>query len=151
MLGYARSAVQLAYMHAGSTLGLKAAVGYWRFDTRLEYHHDAATFQEKTAEANTVASLKDKQRLVLTTATKTLATAGPDKGYITEPETGLIIASESIVAHDMLSLAWLLENRRQVPDEWKQGKNDPNTSQMIVSIANRVVVKWLGGLGGVGG
>ena len=35
---------------AGSTLGLKAAVGYWRTDTRLEYHRDAATFQEKTAE-----------------------------------------------------------------------------------------------------
>ena len=33
---------------AGSTLGLKAAVGYWRTDTRLEYHRDASTLQEKT-------------------------------------------------------------------------------------------------------
>jgi uncharacterized protein (DUF362 family) len=31
---------------AGSSLGLKAAVGYWRHDTHLEYHRDAATLQE---------------------------------------------------------------------------------------------------------
>jgi uncharacterized protein (DUF362 family) len=29
---------------AGATLGLKAAVGYWRTDTRLEYHRDASSF-----------------------------------------------------------------------------------------------------------
>ena len=47
----------------GSTLGMKAAVGYWRHDTRLEYHRDAATLPEKTAEANTVSTLITKQRL----------------------------------------------------------------------------------------
>jgi len=135
------------HMLAGSTLGLKAAVGYWRADSRLEYHHDAETFQEKTAESNTVPSLKEKQRLVLTTATKTLATLGPDKGYVTEPDTGLIIASDSVVAHDMVSLAWLLENRRLAPAAQKKGSKDPYTSQMIVSIANKVVTKWLGGFG----
>ncbi|MBW2138255.1 MAG: DUF362 domain-containing protein, partial [Deltaproteobacteria bacterium] len=40
----------------GSTLGMKAAVGYWRTDSRLEYHKDASTIQEKTADANTVPS-----------------------------------------------------------------------------------------------
>lgn len=135
------------HMLAGSTLGLKAAVGYWRADSRLEYHRDAATFQEKTAESNTVPSLKEKQRLVLTTATKTLATLGPDKGYVTEPDTGLIIASDSIVAHDMVSLAWLLENRSLAPAAQKKGSRDPYTSQIIVSIANKVVTKWLGGFG----
>ncbi len=59
---------------AGATLGMKAAVGYWRTDSRLEYHHDAATFHEKTAEANTVTSLKEKQRLTLTVANKIQAT-----------------------------------------------------------------------------
>ena len=135
------------HMLAGSTLGLKAAVGYWRADSRLEYHHDAETFQEKTAEANTVPSLKEKQRLVLTNATKTLATYGPDKGFVAEPETGLIIASDSVVAHDMVSLAWLLENRALAPGGEKKGSSDPYTSQMIVSIANKVVTKWLGGIG----
>jgi hypothetical protein len=49
---------------------MKAAVGYWRTDSRLEYHQDAATFQEKTAEANTVPSLRNKLRLSLTVADK---------------------------------------------------------------------------------
>ena len=92
---------------AGSTLGLKAAVGYWRTDTRLEYHRDASTFQEKTAEGNTVGTLRKKQRLVLSAADKILTTYGPDKGYVFQPETGLVIASESVVAHDMVTLAWL--------------------------------------------
>jgi hypothetical protein len=132
---------------AGDSLGLKAAVGYWRTDSRLEYHHDAATFHQKTAEANTTSSIQDKQRLVLTVATRTLATYGPDKGYVTEPETGLILASQSVVAHDMVSLAWLLENRKLAPDSEKKGSHDPYNSQAIVGIANRMVVKWLGGLG----
>ncbi|MBI5116422.1 DUF362 domain-containing protein [Candidatus Poribacteria bacterium] len=132
---------------AGSTLGLKAAVGYWRTDTRLEYHHDAATFHEKTAEGNTVSSLRERQRLVLTTATQTLATFGPDKGYMTEPETGLIIASEDIVAHDMVSLAWLLENQALAPESERSASRDPYKSQFVVNLANRVVTRWLGGMG----
>jgi uncharacterized protein (DUF362 family) len=132
------------HMLAGSTLGLKAAVGYWRIDTRLEYHRDAATFHEKTAESNTVPSLLEKQRLVLTSATRTLSTFGPDKGYVMEPETGLIIASESVVAHDMLSLAWLLENRRLLSESEKRASKDPNMSQAFVTIANKVAVTWLG-------
>jgi uncharacterized protein (DUF362 family) len=132
---------------AGSTLGLKAAVGYWRTDTRLEYHRDAATFQEKTAEGNTVNTLLKKQRLVISAADKILTTYGPDKGLIMEPEIGLIMASESIVAHDMVSLAWLLENRLAVPSSEKEGFNDPYGSQWMVSAGNHWVVSKLGGLG----
>jgi uncharacterized protein (DUF362 family) len=131
---------------AGSTLGMKAAVGYWRTDTRLEYHHDADTLHEKTAEANTVVSLREKQRLTLTVADKVLATFGPDKGTVVEPGTGLVLASESLVAHDMVSLAWLLECRRAVPDEQKKGRRDPYTSQFIVNMGNRWVVRLLGGI-----
>jgi uncharacterized protein (DUF362 family) len=86
---------------ASSTLGLKAAVGWWRHDSRLDYHYKGALLPEKTAEANSVPSLIEKQRLVLTTATKVVSTFGPDRGFVCEPETGLIIASPSIVAHDM--------------------------------------------------
>jgi uncharacterized protein (DUF362 family) len=132
---------------AGSTLGLKAAVGYWRTDTRLEYHHDASTFQEKTAEGNTVNTLLKKQRLVLSAADKILTTFGPDKGLVVEPEIGLVMASESVVAHDMVSLAWLLENRLAVPSSEKERFKDPYASQLIVSAANHWVVSKLGGLG----
>lgn len=136
------------HMLAGSTLGLKAAVGWWRHDSRLEYHHDARTFAEKTAESNTAPTILSKQRLVVSSATKILTTFGPDEGYVQEPETGLIIASESIVAHDMVSLAWLIENRRTTPAEKRDGVlADPNQSAFFASSANRIVNLWLGGLG----
>jgi uncharacterized protein (DUF362 family) len=129
----------------GSTLGLKAAVGYWRTDTRLEYHQDAATLQEKTAEGNTVTTLLRKQRLVLSAADKILVTCGPNRGYVSRPETGLIIASESVVAHDMVSLAWLLKNRRHTPESAKGRILDPYNSQFLVTFVNGCVVGILGG------
>jgi uncharacterized protein (DUF362 family) len=132
---------------AGATLGLKAAVGYWRTDTRLEYHHDASTFQEKTAEGNTVNTLLEKQRLVVSAADKILTTFGPDKGLVVEPEIGLVMASESVVAHDMVSLAWLVENRGSVPASEKEGFKDPYASQFMVGAANHWVVSKLGGIG----
>lgn len=130
---------------AGSTLGLKAVVGYWRTDTRLEYHREASTLQEKTAEGNTVETLRQKQRLVVTAADRILATFGPDNGYVFAPETGLIIASSSLMAHDMVSLAWLLENRQVMPSSEKDGFMD--MSRMVARMGNRYVVSMLGGMG----
>ena len=131
---------------AGSTLALKAAVGYWRTDTRLEYHKDSATLYEKTAEANAVDSLVTKQRLVVSVANKILTTYGPDKGYVLEPETGLVIASQSVVAHDMVSLAWLLLGRLETPKWELVWFNDPDKSQLIVNMANRWIVSMLGNI-----
>jgi uncharacterized protein (DUF362 family) len=130
---------------AGSTLGLKAAVGYWRTDTRLEYHREASTFQEKTAEGNTVETLRKKQRLVLSAADKILTTFGPDEGHVFQPENGLVMASESVVAHDMVSLAWLLENRRHIPLSGKERLKD--SSPWVATIGNYYVVNKLGGWG----
>jgi uncharacterized protein (DUF362 family) len=133
---------------AGSTLALKSAVGWWRHDARLEYHRDAATFSEKTADANTVPTILAKQRLVLTSATRVLTTFGPDDGFEHEPDMGIVFASPTAVAHDMLSLAWLLEGRAATPEAKRTGPlDDPNESTAFVNFANRVVVAWLGGLG----
>ncbi len=132
---------------AGSTLGLKCAVGYWRTDTRLEYHRDAATFQEKTAEANTVPTLLEKQRMVISAADRVLACFGPDKGYVAAPATGVVMASTSVVAHDMVSLAWLLEMHRAAPEGERFFFNDPYTNQVVVNLANRWVVSKLDGWG----
>jgi len=126
---------------AGASLGLKAAVGYWRTDTRLEYHRDASTFHAKTAEGNTVATLLKKQRLVLTAADKILATFGPDDGRVCQPEIGLVIASGSVVAHDMVSLAWLIHTRRAMPPPARNSLRDK--SRLLASIGNRVVVGLL--------
>jgi uncharacterized protein (DUF362 family) len=128
----------------GSSLGMKCAVGYWRTDSRLEYHKEAASIQEKTADANTVKSLREKQRLILTTATKILTTLGPNDGYVATPDSGLIIASESIVAHDMVSLAWLLQNRFEMSVEELSKSRDPYKRQFIVENLNRFVVSRLG-------
>jgi len=126
---------------AGASLGLKAAVGFWRTDTRLEYHRDASTFHEKTAEGNTVPTVLAKQRLVLTAADKVLATFGPDDGRVCQPEIGLVIASESVVAHDMISLAWLIETRRVMPPPARSSFRDK--SRLLASVGNRVVVGLL--------
>ncbi len=132
------------HLLAGTSLGMKAAVGYIRTDSRLEYHRDAGTFFEKTAEINSVPSLKNKLRLTLTVADKVLTTYGPDKGYVSEPDTGLVIASESIVAHDMASLAWLLINRELTPESEKKGTKDPYPRTRAV--VGRGVVMLLGGV-----
>jgi len=129
----------------GSTLGLKAAVGYWRTDTRLEYHQDASTLQEKTGEGNTVETLREKQRLVLSAADKILATFGPDHGHVFQPESGLVIASESVVAHDMVSLAWLLDNMPHISPSGRDWFVD--NSQLVARIGNHWVVRKLGGWG----
>ena len=129
----------------GNTLGLKSVVGYMRYDTRLEYHHAASTIQEKTAEANTVPTLWQKQRLVVTAADKVLATFGPDLGHVIAPPQGLVIASRSMVAHDMVSLAWLIIHWRQSPWLNKQALSDPSSNKIVANLANRVVSGMLGG------
>ena len=92
-----------------------------------------------------MASLREKQRLTLTVADKVQATFGPDKGFVVEPATGLVLASESLVAHDMVSLAWLIECRRAVPEEQMKGRRDPYTRPFIVNMGNRWVVQTPGG------
>jgi uncharacterized protein (DUF362 family) len=129
------------HLLTGASLGLKAAVGYWRTDTRLEYHRDGSTLHEKTAEGNTVATLLDKQRLVLTAADKVLVTYGPDNGHAYQPETGLVIASQSVVAHDMISLAWLIECRQAMPLAARYSFRD--RSRLLAGIGNRMVTGWL--------
>ncbi len=96
---------------AGATLGLKAAVGWLRDDSRLELHRDAETFFKKIAEISDTQVLQQKLRLVLTVANKVQSTFGPDRGYVAEPNPGLVFGSESLLAHDMVSLGWLLWNR----------------------------------------
>ena len=65
-------------------------------------------------EINDATVLRQKLRMVLTVATKVQTTFGPDRGFVAEPEPGLVFASESLLAHDMVALAWLLWNRSVV-------------------------------------
>ncbi len=130
---------------AGSSLGLKAVVGYWRTDTRFEYHYNAKSLHELTAEGNRATTLLQKQRLVVSTGDKLLSTVGPDDGYIQTPDEALVIVSESVVAHDMVSLAWLLHNRKTLPENKQNKFLDHSTG--VAKIVNKVVVKMLSSWG----
>jgi hypothetical protein len=47
----------------------------------------------------------------------------------------------------MVSLAWLLENRKAMSEEEKKSTRDPYKKQFVVSNVNRVAVMKLGGFG----
>ncbi len=131
---------------AGTTLGLKCAVGWLRDDSRLELHRDARSFLEKTAEINDAHVLKHKLRLVLSVATKVQTTYGPDKGFAAEPDPGLVFGSESILAHDMVSLSWLLWNREfTTPAAQLSWYHDPYVT--YPGALNRAFVWYIWGMG----
>lgn len=130
---------------AGTTLGLKTGVGWLRDDSRLELHRDASSFYEKIAEINDTTVLKQKLRLTLSVASKVLTTFGPDKGFIAEPNPGLMFGSESILAHDMVALGWLLWNREfETPEDEISWSSDPYTG--IPSTINKGVVGYTWGI-----
>lgn len=131
---------------AGTTFGLKAAVGWLRDDTRLELHRDAASFFEKTAEINDAKILREKLRLVLSVATKVQTTFGPDRGFTAEPDPGLVFGSASLLAHDMIALRWLLWNRdHNTPAAQLTWFHDPHVT--YPGLMNRIFVGLIWGLG----
>jgi uncharacterized protein (DUF362 family) len=133
---------------AGSTLGLKAAVGWLREDSRLDLHREDATFLEKCADINAAPPLCDRLRLVLSVGTRLQTTVGPDVGWVAEPEVGLVLASEHIVDHDLAALAYLLEMvQHETP--WVQQALDPYPG--LSSMLNRLFVLWVWGADAVSG
>jgi len=130
---------------AGTTLGLKAAVGWLRDDSRLELHRDAKSFFEKIAGINDARVLRKKLRLILTVATKVQTTFGPDRGFAAEPDPGLVFGSTSLLAHDMISLGWLLWCREHATPPAEIARHrDPY--QTFPSLFNRLFVGYIWGV-----
>jgi uncharacterized protein (DUF362 family) len=129
---------------AGSTLGLKGAVGWLREDSRLELHRDGATFLEKCADISGCREIRERLRLVLSVGTQVQTSFGPDSGNVATPNVGLIIASESIVDHDIASLAYLLEVSDQ-STPWRARITDPYPT--FSSLMNRTFVSYVWGAG----
>jgi hypothetical protein len=100
---------------AGVTLGLKNAVGWISDYSRGVLHRDAATFQEKIVEINTIPQLAGKLRLTLTLADQALTTFGPDNGYHLALARPFILAAEDIVSHDQVALVALAWARQRTP------------------------------------
>jgi uncharacterized protein (DUF362 family) len=129
---------------AGSTLGLKGAVGWLREDSRLELHRDGATFLEKCADINGSREIRERLRLVLSVGTQVQTSFGPDSGNVATPDVGLVIASENIVDHDVASCAYLLEVSKQATP-WRARITDPYPT--FSSLMNRTFVSYVWGAG----
>jgi uncharacterized protein (DUF362 family) len=129
---------------AGSTLGLKGAVGWLREDSRYELHHDGATFLEKCADINGCREIRERLRLVLSVGTQVQTSFGPDSGNVATPDVGLIIASESLVDHDIASCAYLLDVSAQATP-WRARITDPYPT--LSSFMNRSFVSYVWGAG----
>ena len=129
---------------AGSTLGLKAAVGWLREDSRLELHRDAASFLEKCADINGCREIRERLRLVLSVGTQVQTSFGPDSGHVVTPDVGLVIASENLIDHDLAACAYLLEaSERSTP--WRARMFDPYP--FLSSFFNRIMVSYIWGAG----
>jgi len=93
------------------TSGMKIGVGFLREDSRKAFHQGGDAFYAMYEEINHVPEISSKLRLVVSSGRKVLATFGPDNGHVTAPASGLVIASDDLLAHEALSYAWLLYNR----------------------------------------
>lgn len=93
------------------TSGFKLGVGFLRDDSRREFHSGGKNFYAMYEEINEVPEIKNKLRLSLTSGRKVLTTFGPDSGSVSEPEQGLIFATEDLLANELMSYAWLQWNR----------------------------------------
>jgi uncharacterized protein (DUF362 family) len=112
-----------SHILAGVTLGLKSAVGWLRDDSRMELHRDSDSFFEKIAEISAAPVIKGKLRFTLSVAHRVLTTFGPDRGYVATPETGLVIASADLAAHDAAAVAWYLWNHGHSTPEDEKGRD----------------------------
>jgi uncharacterized protein (DUF362 family) len=93
------------------TCGLKIGVGFLRDDSRLAFHRGGKNFYQMYEEINDIPEIKRKLRMSITSGRKVFSTMGPDDGYLSSPDFGLIMASEDLVANELLSYAWLKWNR----------------------------------------
>ena len=129
---------------AGSTLGLKGAVGWLREDSRHELHREGATFLEKCADINGAREIRERLRLVLSVGTQVQTSFGPDEGHVATPDVGLVIASENLIEHDIASCAYLLEISAQATP-WSARTFDPYPR--LSSLMNRAFVSYVWGAG----
>ncbi len=103
-----------------ATLGIKLAVGFLRDDIRRMFHNAGGeNFYRMYEEINHVPEIESRRRLIVSTGWQVLSMGGPNAGTTTEPDYGLVLASEDLLAHEMLSYAWLQWNREVAtpPDE----------------------------------
>ena len=100
-----------AHLLADATLGLKLSVGWLRNDSRFVFHKGGAHFCSMYSQVNELAPIASRLRLVVSSGREVLSTIGPDIGAIARPDQGLVLASEDVLAPELLSYAWLRHAR----------------------------------------
>jgi len=100
-----------SHILAGSSLGFKLAVGFLRSDSRGEFHRGGEHFYAMYEEINHIPQIASKLRLTVSSGRSVLTLIGPNDGPTAKPDHGLLLASEDLLAHEMLAYAWLQWNR----------------------------------------
>ena len=101
-----------SHILAGKTLGFKLGIGFLRSDSRGDFHKGGKYFYAMYEEINHVAPIASKLRLIVSSGRSVLTLIGPNEGPTAKPDHGLVLASEDLLAHEMLAYAWLQWNRQ---------------------------------------
>jgi uncharacterized protein (DUF362 family) len=96
-----------SHVLADFTGGLKIGVGFLREDSRLAFHEGAGDYAAMFEEINHVPEIEPKRRLVVSSGRSIASLGGPDLGPVATPDHGLFFASTDLLAHDLLSYAWV--------------------------------------------
>jgi uncharacterized protein (DUF362 family) len=91
--------------------GMKIGVGFLREDSRKLMHLGGENYFAMYEEINEVPQIKSKLRLAVTSGRSVMTLIGPDAGYIVEPESAPIFASDNLLAHEIFAYAFLQYTR----------------------------------------
>ena len=93
-------------------MGLKLAVGFLRSDSRGEFHRGGKQFYPMYEEINHIPPIASKLRLIVSSGRSVLTLVDPNEGPTAKPDYGLVLASDDLLAHEMLAYTWLQWNRQ---------------------------------------
>jgi uncharacterized protein (DUF362 family) len=129
-----------SHMLGDNTSGMKIGIGFLREDSRLALHTGGNHFYAMYEEINNVPEIASKLRLIVSSGRTVLTTLGPDSGHISEPDYGLVFASEDLLAHELLAYAWLQWNREFETSSFSHATTGSITRWR--SQLNKVFVWW---------
>ncbi|MDR3589037.1 MAG: DUF362 domain-containing protein [Negativicutes bacterium] len=134
---------------ADLTSGMKIGVGFLREDSRREFHQGGADYYAMYEEINEVPEIKSRLRLTVSVGRKVMTLIGPDAGYILEPYSAPLFASENLMAHEIFAYAYLQYCREYLTPK---DASDPVIGgnlwdiQKMRTVRNRGFLKYVWGL-----
>ena len=123
------------------TSGFKLPVGFLREDSRRMFHQGGEDFYAMYEEISRVPEILSKLRLSVSSGRSVLSNLGPNDGYISQPDYGLVLASEDLLAHELLSFGWLKWNRAFQTPEYSNGTVGRITR--LRASLNKLFVWWV--------